>query len=222
MSSRHPLRSLITLVVAAGALTLAACSGSATPQLIGSYPKGGESSATYPPPPANLLVVYNAYLELEVSNVDSAADRAIQTAYDHSGYLVSSQSWYQGSRKYATLTLAVPVAQFESTKKALLRLGTLITENASGELVNTGSGATDWNTFSNITVQLRSTPAALELPSLPSIGWSPMRTFEQAFGVFASIFTFLVDIVIWVAVIVGPFVLMGLGARALMRQWRAR
>lgn len=216
----RPFRRLIRVAAFILPLAFAACSGSATPQLIGSYPKGGESGTTYPPPPANLLVVYNAYLELEVSNVDSAADRAIQAAYDRGGYLVSSQAWYQGNRKYATLTLAVPVAQFESTKKALLRLGTLITENTSGELVNTGSGATDWNTFSNVTVQLRSTPAALELPSLPSTGWSPMRTFEQAFGVFASIFTFLVDIVIWVAVIVGPFVLMGLGARALIRRMR--
>ncbi len=220
MSSRHPLRWLITLVVAAGALALAACSGSATPQLIGSYPKGGESRATYPPPTANLLVVYNAYLELEVSNVDSAADRAIQAAYDRGGYLVSSQTWYQGNRKYTTLTLAIPVAQFESTKKALLRLGTLITENTSGELVSAGSGATGWNTFSNVTVQLRSTPAAVELPSLPSTGWNPARTLERAFTVFASIFTFLVDIVIWIAVIVGPFVLMGYGARSLLRRIR--
>ncbi len=220
MSSRHPLRWLITLVVAAGPLALAACSGSATPQLIGSYPKGGESRATYPPPPANLLVVYNAYLELEVSNVDSAADRATQAAYDRGGYLVSSQAWYQGNRKYITLTLAIPVAQFESTKKALLRLGALITENTSGQPVNTGSGATDWNTFSNITVQLRSTPAAVELPSLPSTGWNPAHTFEQAFGIFAAIFTFLIDAVIWVAVVVGPFVLMGYGARSLLRRIR--
>ena len=219
MSSRHPLRWLITLVVAAGALTLAACSGGATPQLIGSYPKGGESSATYPPPPANLLVVYNAYLELEVSNVDSAADRAIQTAYDHSGYLVSSQSWYQGERKYTALTLAVSAAQFESTHKALLRLGSLVSENLSGDLVSTGYGADHWNTFSNLTVQLR--PAAsMRLPSLPSTGWNPARTFEQAFGISAAIFTFLIDVVIWVAVVVGPFVLVGLGARALIRRMR--
>jgi len=218
----HPrlFRRLIWFAASILPLALAACSGSATPQLIGSYPKDAGSSPTYPPPPANLLVVYNAYLELEVSNTDSASDRAIQAAYDRGGYLVSSQSWYQGERKYTTLTLAVPVAQFESTKKALLRLGTLITENTSGELVSAGSGATDWNTFSNVTVQLRSTPAALELPSQPSTGWSPMRTFEQAFGVFASIFTFLVDILIWAAVIVGPFVLMGYGARSLLRRLR--
>jgi len=219
----HPrlFRRLISFAASILPLALAACSGSATPQLIGSYPKDAGSSPTYPPPPAGLLVVYNAYLELEASNVDSASDRAIQAAYDRGGYLVSSQSWYQGERKYTTLTLAVPVAQFESTRKALLRLGTLISETTYGELVSTHSGVTDWTTFSNITVQLR--PAtSVALPSLPSRGWNPAHTFEQAFGIFAAIFTFLIDAVIWVAVVVGPFVLMGLGARALMRQWRAR
>ena len=216
----HLFRRLIWFAASILPLALAACSGSATPQLIGSYPKDAGSSPTYPPPPANLLVVYNAYLELEVSNTDSASDRAIQAAYDRGGYVISSQSWHQGDRKYTTLTLAVPVAQFASTKKALLRLGTLITENTSGELVSASSGATDWNTFSNVTVQLRSTPAALELPSLPSTGWNPMRTFEQAFGIFAAIFTFLIDAVIWVAVVVGPFVLMGYGARSLLRRLR--
>jgi hypothetical protein len=85
--------------------------------------------------------------------------------------------------------------------------------------VSTRSGVTDWNTFSNITVQLR--PAtSVALPSLPSRGWNPAHTFEQAFGVFASIFIFLVDFGIWIAVIVGPFILMGLGARALVRRLR--
>jgi hypothetical protein len=211
----HPWRWFALPVVC-----LAACSGSAAPQLIGSYPKDTGSSPTYAPPPENLLVVYNAYLELEVYETDSAARRATQLAYDHGGYLVSSQSWYQNDRKYTTLTLAVPVAQFDAVRQSLLGLGTLIAENVSGDRVSTRYSVDGWNTFSNITVQLRPSPASIILPALPSFGWNPARTFEQAFGVFASIFTFLVDIVIWVVVIVGPFVLMGLGARALMRRLR--
>jgi hypothetical protein len=38
--------------------------------------------------------------------------------------------------------------------------------------------------------------------------------------VFASIFTVLIDVVIWVLVVVGPFVLMGLGLRWLIRRIR--
>lgn len=200
-------------------VVLPAC-GSRTPQLIGSYPKA--ASPTYPPPPANLLLVYNAYWELEVSNVDSAAQRAAQIAYDRGGYLASSQAWYQGDEKYATLTLAVPAAQFDSARQALLGLGTLKSESVSGSLVNAGSGANGWNTFSNITLQLRQAPPAFRLPSFPTFGWSPARTFAQAFGVFASMFAFLVDILIWAAVVIGPFVLMGLGLRALLRRVRPR
>jgi len=202
------------------ALALAACGGSATPQLIGSYPKDTGSSPTYAPPPENLMVVYNAYLELEVYDTDSAARKATQLVYDYGGYLVSSQTWYQNDRKYTTLTLSVPVAQFDATRQALLGLGKLITENVSGDRVSTRYSADGWNTFSNITIQLRPSSASIKLPSLPSFGWNPARTFERAFSIFASIFTFLVDIVIWAAVVVGPFVLMGLGARALMRRLR--
>jgi hypothetical protein len=199
------------------ALALAACSGS-TPQLIGSYPKGGGAAPTRIPPPADHLVVYDDYLALEVSDTDAAARRAAQLAYDHGGYVVSSQAWFQDGRKHFTLTLAVPAARFDSVRAALLRLGALVTENVSGERASTAHGANEWNTFSHMTVQLRPRPSAAALPSLPSTGWDPARTFERAFGVFASIFTFLVDVVIWATVVVGPFALMGMGARALARR----
>jgi len=203
------------------ALLLAACSGSATPQLIGSYPKQEAVSPTYAPPPANLLVVYNAYLELEVRDTDQAARRATQLAYEYGGYLVNSQSWFVEERKYTTLTLAVPVARFEAARQALSRLGALVGESISGDVVRTGYGADEWNVYSNITVQLRPAAPSFSLPPLPRFGWSPVQTFQQAFGVFASIFTFLLDILIWIVVVVGPFVLMGLGVRALIRRFRA-
>jgi len=199
------------------AIGLVGCGPGATPQLIGSYPKS--VSPTYAPPPSDALVIYEAYLTLEVSNTDQAAQRAIEFAYDRGGYLVNSQSWYENSRKYTTLTLTVPVAQFESLRQALLGLGSAINETVSSDLVSTSHGANEWNTFTNITVQLRPAPS-ITLPSLPSTGWNPTHTFERAFDVFASIFTFLVDIVIWVVVIVGPFVLMGLGVRAVVRRMR--
>ena len=93
----------------------------------------------------NTLVVYNAYLELEVYDVDSAARQAKQLAYDYGGYLVSSQSWYQDDERYATLTLAIPVARFDTARDALLRLGTLTHESTSGDLINTNDGSDGWN-----------------------------------------------------------------------------
>jgi hypothetical protein len=49
-----------------------------------------------------------------------------------------------------------------------------------------------------------------------------LTTFRAAFSVFAALFTYLVDILIWLTVVGGPFVLMGLGLRALVRRWRPR
>jgi hypothetical protein len=213
--SRVHFRWLVVLL----ALGLAGCSGKG-PQLIGTYPKES-SSSSYAPPPANLLVVYNAYLELEVSDPDAAARQATRLVYDHGGYLVSSDTWYSEGRKFTTLTLAVPVAQFDPVHQALLDLGQLVREDISGDRVNAGPGTDGWNTYSNITLQLRPASGGVHI-SLPSLSWNPVQTVRQAFGVFASIFTFLVDIAIWLLVVVGPFVLMGWGAVALVKRARKK
>ncbi|MBI3242973.1 MAG: DUF4349 domain-containing protein [Chloroflexi bacterium] len=204
------LHSLILIL----ALALAACGGSATPQLIGSYPRGSESGVVTSSgnAPANTLVVYNAYLELEVYNTDSAADRAEQVAYEHGGYLVSSQSWYQGNEKYATLTLAVPVAYFDLAREDLLRLGKATHESTSGELVGTGDGSNGWNTYSNITVQLRPTPV------LGRAGEAASQWINNAvsfiFGLTTALF--------WIAVFLTPPFLMIVGFFATLRWLVAR
>jgi hypothetical protein len=51
--------------------------------------------------------------------------------------------------------------------------------------------------------------------------WRPARTLQQAFSVFLSIFGFLTDILIWVVVVVGPFLLIGLGIGLIIRKRRA-
>ncbi len=215
------------LLAALGLLPLlAACAGmQATPQIIASAPREAESGlpiAEYTAPANNRLVVYSASLELEVRDVDAAAERATQLAYDYGGYLAESTSWRREGQTYTTLTLAVPVAYYEDLYAALLRLGTPRTERQSGDVVPRGRYEDEWNTFSHITVSLRPAPALVRLPPLPETGWSPMRTFWQAFGFVAGILQVLVDILIWVVVVAGPFVLIGLGVRALVRRWRGR
>jgi hypothetical protein len=171
-----------------------------------------------PTPPGDLLVVYATRLELEVADTSTAARLASDIAYNYGGYLVSSQS----NLKYTTLTLAILAAQFDAARRSLLSLGTLRAERVSGDLVGAGSGATEWNIFSNITIELHPSAYSYAPPPAPRYGWSPARTFEKAFGVFASIFRFLIDAVIWLAVVVGPFVLMGLGMRALLRRQKSQ
>jgi len=205
------LRPYIYLLLILLTLGAAACSGS-TPQLIASYPS--RTSGGPPPAPQQVQVVYNATLEFEVYNTDAAADQAIDLGCEYGGYLVSSQSWAQDGRKVTTLVLAVPVPNFNNLRRALLGLGSLISERVTGELVSYGPGG--WVNYSHITVQLR--PKASAWSYTPRMGWNPSYTLEHAVRVFVSLFGFLVNASIWVVFVLGPFPLMGWGAWALLRR----
>ncbi len=100
------------------------------------------SPAAAPVPPSTAFrdqkVVKNADIRLLVKDTDRALDGVTQTVTDVQGYVISSRTWYQDyygtNHKYATLTIGVPVDQFDN---ALLRLRGLalrvLDENASGQ-----------------------------------------------------------------------------------------
>ncbi|MBN2147543.1 MAG: DUF4349 domain-containing protein [Anaerolineales bacterium] len=212
MSTLRQLTLLCVLI-----LLLTGCASGSEPRLVASYPQEeAQPIAQYvPQPPAQY--VYNAFLTMDVSSPASAAEEAEALANDYSGYLVSSQSWHSNGKKLITVVLAVPAPNFERLLDAVEGLGTVQSEQISGEWVSTGYSS-DWNVYSQITIQFN--PKAFAWPSLPGTGWHPGRTLENAFGVFLSIFGFLADVIIWVAVVVGPFVLIGLGIRAAARRLR--
>ena len=188
------------------------------PQQIAAHPKN-TPIAVAPPLPERAVLVYHLYLELQVSNVDAAASRAEDLAYRHGGYLVSTQSWYVDGRQNTTLVMAVPTANFESLRRDLRGLGKLNSENISGELVQPYPRVQV--PYSHITLHLR--PSTLGLPPIaPRIGWDPVRTFQSAFAVFLKVFGFLADILIWVAVVIGPFALFFWLGIVLTRRLRSR
>jgi len=187
-----------------------ACSPTDGLEQIATYPKE-EPIAIYPRNPET-MVVYNATLDLEVANVEYASKKAKEIAFEQHGYLVSSQSWYQDGDKHTTIVLSVPAMQFEATRDRLLRLGPLVGEWISSELVS--NGFDNKEIYSQITVYLHPSDSILADLSLPQ--WRPVRTFEKAWDVFVSIFGFLLDVVIWVAVVAGPFVLVGWGIKKLI------
>ncbi len=198
--STSRLISLLSLI----SFSLAACSTPGTPTMIGSYPQDSDapSSSEYNSNiPNNTLVVYNAYMELEVSDTDYAARQAKQIAAQYGGYLVSSRSWSSGGSRYTTLTLAVPLARFDHAYQSLLRLGTLVSDSVSGDRVNVDYGSNPYNTFSNITVQLR--PPA----------WNVVKGVSSWF---ATLWSFVVTL-FWVAVAVTPLILMGIGGVTVVR-----
>jgi len=86
----------------------------------------------------NRKIIKNADIKLLVKDTDIAIDRTTQIVGDLGGYIISSRIWYQdyfgNNLKYATITIGIPVDQFE---RALTRLRELairvVDETASGE-----------------------------------------------------------------------------------------
>jgi hypothetical protein len=194
---------------------LAACSKVNRPEQIAIYPKE-DPIAIYRHFP-EISVTYNATLDMEVSNVERATERVKGIAFEHGGYLVSIQSWFRDGEKHSTVILAVPPYQFDHTRDEILRLGRLNGEWISSELDSHGYEPGD--KFAQITIYLH--PREFPLPEVSLPKWRPVQTFQRALGVFASIFGFLLDIVIWIVVVAGPFVLIGFGAVKLYL-WRKK
>lgn len=198
------------------AWSLVACTGE-QPKMIGSYPAQAEPlplaqlPRSAPQPAAQF--VYETWITLEAARVETTAERAMGLAERCGGYLESSHSWQQDRRTYMTLVLAVPAASFDALRADLLDLGTLQNERVSGEWVYPGGG---WSYYTRITLTLQ--PRGVVSPDWSIAGWNPGRTFRQALEVFVSIFGFLMDVLIWVVVVLGPFALIALGVRALWRK----
>ena len=88
---------------------------------------------------SNRLIIKNAEVSILVEDSDVAIDRLTQVVGDVGGYIVSSRVWYQPhadgeNYKYASITLGIPVEQFEVTMRRVRGLAIQVTdENASGE-----------------------------------------------------------------------------------------
>ncbi len=84
------------------------------------------------------MIIKNAEIKLLVDKADNAIDRSMQVVSDVGGYIISSRVWYQESNgenyKFATLSLGVPVSQFETAMRRLRGLALrVLDENASGQ-----------------------------------------------------------------------------------------
>lgn len=101
----------------------------------------GAAGAPVPPgsAPGGPMIIKNADIRLLVKDTDRAVDALTQTAFDVQGYIISSRTWYQSdyygaNHKYATLTIGVPVDQFENTLRRLRSLAVrVLDENDSGQ-----------------------------------------------------------------------------------------
>lgn len=91
---------------------------------------------------SNHMIIKNGDVRLQVEDTDVAIDRATQAIGDLGGYIVSSRVWYQDyydgietkNYKYATVSIGIPVDQFERLLSRLRGLSVkVLDETASGE-----------------------------------------------------------------------------------------
>lgn len=88
---------------------------------------------------ASHMIIKDGQVKLLVEDTDIAIDRATQVIGDLGGYIISSRVWYQPyanseNYKYATITIGVPVDQFERALSRLRGLSVkVLDETASGE-----------------------------------------------------------------------------------------
>jgi hypothetical protein len=204
----------LILVLVLMAAFLGACSNADGPEQIATFPRE-EPIAVYPRILEN-MVVYNATLDLEVSDVERVTERAKEIAFEQNGYLVSAQSWYRDGERHSTVVLAIPVLRFNHTRDDLLRLGTLNGEWISTELVSIENRKPD--AYSQITLYLHPRESCFSEISLPKL--RPVRTFEKAWAVLTTIFGFLLDILIWITVVAGPFILIGWVLKKSIQWWQ--
>jgi hypothetical protein len=86
----------------------------------------------------NRKIIKNADMRLLVQDTNDAISRSTQIVSDLGGYIVSSRVWYQdyygNNLMYATITIGVPVDEFEHALNRLRDLSIqVLDENASGE-----------------------------------------------------------------------------------------
>lgn len=79
-------------------------------------------------------VIKNGEMNLLVADTDRAIDQVTSIAVDSGGYIISSQTALRGEVKVATLTLGVPVDQFEIVQRQLRAIALkVLSETASGK-----------------------------------------------------------------------------------------
>jgi len=106
------------------------------PPVENAAPVSAENSA------AARMIIKNAEIKLLVEDTDIAINLATQAISDVGGYIVSSRAWYQAyydgkNYKYATITIGVPVMQFERMLNKLRGMSVqVLDETASGEDVS--------------------------------------------------------------------------------------
>lgn len=197
---RFVARSLPALGAALMVLLLAvACDGTSMPQVIASHPREDAEP--------QLSVPTEGRFELTVRNAARAMDDVAHLAVEHDGIVMDEAEWRSSHGRNGSMTVIIPVANLGSFLRGLRTVGTVLTD----QLVIDGDQSVT-NTHLRIILH---EPIVSEPQT-----WNPARTFGTALSVFLHLFQVVVDGLIWIVVVAGPFVLMGIGLFVVLRRAR--
>lgn len=193
-----------------------ACGAQDAPELIGSYPSNstGNQSKAYTTNDTSL--VYEAEIDLHVRDVYRTSEKITRLANQYGGYLVDSQTWYLGDEDHARLIVKVPSSNFFPMYNAIKKLGEVEFETYIGEPDYDQWKGKISGEMSEIVIHLRSTPSWYDFK--PDSDWWPLITFQSAFDVSKMIITFIIDVLIWIIVVLGPLALVFFGIKRILQQ----
>lgn len=189
------------------AVLASACDGTRLPRVIASYPHGDAGQQAVVVEPS--LTVTEARVELSVRDASRASAQVADLAAGYGGTLLDEQRWRIREAYHASLTLLLPAYRFDAFLRGLREVGDVraqrLTESSAYARPET-----------HVTVVLHEEKAPRR------DGWDPALTFSKAFAVFLCLFQTVVDGLIWIVVVAGPFVLMALGLLVALRRVRRR
>ncbi len=267
-----PQRSTLSAAPAAAAPTAAPAPAKApaptqVPAAAGKSAEANTTGSVSPYYSETRKIIKNGEMNLLVADTDRGLDQVTSIAADSGGYVISSQTTVKSGFKYATLTIGVPVEQFEAVQRQLRSLAIqVLSDTASGKDVtdeytdiqsrlanleatqarireflaraNTVEEALKVNAqlteiegqiaqakgrlnylggrsaFSTILVNLepqRPTPTPTLTPTptptpTPAI-WQPGETVRAATGTLSALLRGFGDLLIWLVIVVLPFVI---------------
>lgn len=209
------------LILALCSLLLAACGGG-EPRPIALQPQAQ--------PPAAAPVgqeVRATYVELLVRDSAASAAHAEQIAASFGGHVLSQQGGRDSGGPFVQLTLAVPASRYDEASLALLTLGALIESRGVRSSLPPAPGGPEPTTAITLLLRSAGATALTEGPALspappPLPPARPVQTLQSAWSLLSAIALFLLDIAIWLAVVVGPFALVGGGLRHLRHRYEWR
>ncbi len=94
---------------------------------------------------SNRMIIKSGELHLLVENTDYAINQTIGIVTEYQGYIVSNRTWFSNEEKYATISIGVPVVEFEKMMRRLKDLAIRVEDevisgqDVTDEFVDLGS-----------------------------------------------------------------------------------